>query len=337
MKALAMNWRMKKKWRRLRGIAFGFALLAVVPLTSNIAWANPSKTLQQKLQRKVAVTWQGQQLAVALGRLTNAGDIPLWLDRRVDRRQTVTMQFADLPLAQALEKIAERQSLGFVQLESIVYLGPQQTALELPTLISQARNQLTQMPAKQKRRWLRKDKTAWPSLSEPRTLAESWLHKAGLQLQGSKKISHDLWPEQSLPPLALVDRLVLLLAGFDLTCKIAPDGVGCEIVPINRPLKLLPQRRHPRGKPPKAQAGPSSRQLFTLRLENQPLGKVLDQLARQLQLQVVWETEKREARSQHISCDVQNADLDALLQSVLTPAGLQHQRQGKQITIQAKQ
>ncbi len=290
------------------------------------------------MQQKVSVTWQGQQLAVALERLTSTGSIPipLWLDRRVDRRQPVTLEFADLALVEALDRIAEQQSLGFVQLKSVAYLGPRQTALELSTLLHQAREQLNKIPAKQKRRWLRKQATTWPRLSEPRTLAETWLREADLQLLGSEKISHDLWPEQLLPPMALVDRLVLLLAGFDLTCKIAPDGSGCKIVPIARPLKLLPQRRvqaTPRKKLPR---GPSH-QLFTLRLENQPLGKVFDHFAKNLQLEVIWKTEEKQARSQRISCDIQNVDLDALLQSVLTPAGLQHQRDGKQITIQAKQ
>ena len=322
---------------RQKTFAKALVLFTVCFLTSPSAFAKSSVVLEQKMQHKVAVTWQDQQLAVALQRLTDAGEIPLWLDRRVDRRQTVTMQFADLPLTEALGKIAEHQSLGFVQLENLVYFAPQQTALELPTLIHQARNQLAKLPTKQKRRWLRKDATTWPRLSEPRTLAESWLREADLQLLGSKTIPHDLWPAQSLPPLALLDRLVLLLAGFDLTCKIAPDGASCEIVPISRPLKLIPQRRaqaNLRKKTPRA----PSHQLFTLRLENQPLGKVIDQFARQLQLEVAWKVEPTEKlRKQLISCDVKNAELDALLQNVLLPAGLQHQREGKRVTIQTKQ
>ena len=335
---------MEKKCFFMKKRTLPHSLLAVSLVLASSGSAAQHSTLQQKLLRKVSVTWQGQQLAVALERLTSTAGIPLWLDRRVDRRQTVTMQFADQPLAQALEKIANQQSLGFVQLENLVYIGPQQTALELSTLLSQARDQLSKVPTKQKRRWLRKDTTSWPRLSEPQALVKNCLEEAGFQLLGDEKIPYDLWPEQSLPPLALVDHLVLLLVGFDLTCEIAADGKSCEIVPIARPLKLISQRLGPQrqtphhrtsqAQPAKLPPGPA-RQLLTLRLENQPLGRVLDHFAKQLQLEVTWELEGKERlRAQRVSCDVENVRLDELLQNVLSPTGLRHQRDGKQVTIE---
>ncbi len=308
--------------------------------------AQRSPTFEQKLQGKVSVTWQDQQLAVALERLASAGEITLWLDRRVDRQQTVTMQCVDLPLVQAFERLAQQQSLGFTRLEKIVYLGPQQTALELTTLIDQARDTLAtpflatpslgKTPTTIRKRWLRPEATTWPRLSEPQALVESWLRNAKIQCVGSEQIPHDLWPEQTLPPLALVDRLVLVLVGFDLTCEIAANGKTCEVVPITRPLKLARQRPFPK-RPPRNSPHSESHQRFTLRLENQPLGQVLDHFAKQLQLEVVWSVKRKEqVCKQLVSCDVKNADLDELLQSVLKPAELLHQREGKRVTIQAR-
>jgi len=317
-------------------------VFAVMLVMSRNSPAQSSPTFEQKLQGKVSVTWQDQQLAVALERLSNAGEITLWLDRRVDRQQIVSMQCVDLPLVQAFERLAQQQSLGFTRLERIAYLGPQQTALELTTLIDQARNTLatpalaTPSPTTIRKRWLRPEATTWPRLSEPRALVESWLRNAKIQSVGSEQIPHDLWPEQKLPPLALVDRLVLVLAGFDLTCEIATDGKSCAIVPITRPLKLVRQRPLPKKQPRNSQHG-ESHQRFTLRLENQPLGRVLDHFAKQLQLEVVWSVERKEqVRKQLVSCDVKNANLDELLQSVLRPAELLHQREGKRVTIQAR-
>ena len=328
----------------LKKRTFFYTLLATILMLASPGSAAQNLNLQQKLQRKVSVTWQGQQLAVALERLAGAEQITLWLDRRVDRQQTVAIECVDLPLVQALERVALQQSLGFTQLENLVYIGPQQSTEELDTLLAQAREPLTKLPATVRKRWLKKQPATWPRLSEPRALAIKWLEEAGFQILGDEKIPHDLWSEQSLPPLALVDRVVLLLVGFDLTCEIADDGKSCKIVPISRPLDLLPQRRRPRRRgPPRrrplaqpANSPPApARQLLTLRLENQPLGRVLDHFAKQLQLEVTWELEDKErSRAQRVSCDVQKVGLDMLLQNVLSPAGLRHQRDGKQVTIE---
>ena len=317
-------------------------MLVAALWTSSASAALRSPTLAQKLERKVSVTWQGQQLGVALERLTSTAQIALWFDRRVDRQQVLAIQLVDVPLVQALERIAQQQSLGFTRLDNLVYFGPLQSAQELPALIQQAHGQLAKTPKKRRRRWLKKEATTWPRLSEPRSLAESWLRATGVQLLGSEQIPHDLWPEQTLPPLARVDRLVLLLAGFDRTCKIATDGKTCEIVPISRPVQRTHQEpalktKLPKKTRPRRSSRSTPHQRYTLRLENQPLGHILDQFARQLQLEIVWALDrKQQAREQLVSCDVQNVELDELLGKVLSPAGLKHQRQGKQITIETQ-
>jgi len=186
-----------------------------------------------------------------------------------------------------------------------------------------------------------------------------WLKTAHIELERSERIAHDLWPAQSLPSLPLVDRLVLLLAGFDLTCKISPSGKTCQVVPIQRPLKIADKRLAPPTPGRRVQQeidrpGPkqprqierrksrqrTSRQTFSLRLENQPLGQVLDQFAKQLQLEIVWpettSSQSRTARNQLVSCDLQNVEFDELLRSVLASADLKYQRKNQRVLIEAK-
>jgi hypothetical protein len=80
-----------------------------------------------------------------------------------------------------------------------------------------------------------------------------------------------------------------------------------------------------------------SEQRFSLKLENQPVGKVIDQLAGQLGLKVTW---NRKLLATHpgiqqklVSCEVSNGDLNNLLQSVLTPAGLSYRLHRNQLQI----
>ena len=310
---------------------------ALVSLVCGELLAQRSASFELRMRNRISVTWQDQELGSALERLTSAGRISLWLDRRVDRQQTISIQLANVALKDAIQRIAEQQSLGFTRLESLVYVGPQQSALELETLLGRASEQLAKTPTKMRRRWLQSEEVTWPRLSEPRSLAESWLRRAEVRLIGGDMIPHDLWPQQTYPSLALVDRLVLLLAGFDRTCNISPDGMSCEVVPIPRPLKLAESRTE-RKKPGASRSKTAtSLQRFTLRLKNQPLGRVLDQLAQQLQLDVRWEDAKpdnvKAVRARLASCDVKNVDLDELLESVLSSVDLQHQRDGKTVTI----
>jgi hypothetical protein len=80
-------------------------------------------------------------------------------------------------------------------------------------------------------------------------------------------------------------------------------------------------------------------QRYTLRIANKPVGAVLDQLAAQLQLAIVWDpalaAATPPARETLVSCEVREVDLDGLLQAVLTPAGLAFERTSTTVTIRA--
>jgi hypothetical protein len=206
------------------------------------------------------------------------------------------------------------------------------------------------------------------------------LDPMGVVIIGEEQIPHDLWPARSLPSLAALDRVLLILAGFDLTCELSPDGKQLRVTPIKRPVeitrrytarqkrmpafeqalsKLPPQSRRDRGDQLEVSArwedherlrgairGPSEprrpggkstaaqAQRFTLKIENQPVGRVLDQLARQLNLNVVWSTNPPAGQQALISCDVRQVDLDGLLEAILEPAGLTSRREGQTVTIQ---
>lgn len=340
------SWRISKHLNSHRSTIILIATAVATLMATHVSFAQrqlldqparpSSQNLIRSLPQRVTVTWQGQELAVALQRLASTGQLALWLDRRVDRRQIIDAQFVDLPLGQALAEIAKKQSLGVAQIGELVYIGPRQAALELPTLLQQARSKLNALPQAARQSWLQSQATGWPRLSEPRALASEWLSKSNIALIGGEQIAHDLWQKQKLPILPLVDRMVLLLVGFDFTCEVAPDGESCKVVQIARPLKLTRQRTVAPARPRRSKKS-TSRQRFSLRLENQPLGRVLDKFAEQLQLEVVWPQDSvgrsNLPRKRLVSCDVQNVELDELLSSILAAANLQHRLEGKKVII----
>jgi hypothetical protein len=276
--------------------------------------------------------------------------------------------------------------LAFTPFNGAIYVGPAQTAGELATLSALARLSLSKTPADVRTRWLRVKAWSFPQLSEPRALLAELAKSVGAQLREAERIPHDLWAERSLPAMSTLDRAVLLLAGFDLTCQVSADGRQLRVVPISRPVHVTQTHTVPtsraaavdavlvdapdakltragqkltlattveahervrsaiRGGTTATVKGASPRprsrravQRYTVEINNQPVGKVIDQLASQLKLEVIWPAAATDGssnpRDKRVSCKVNEALLDELLEAILTPADLTFKRFRTKVTI----
>ena len=343
-------------------------------------------SLDRQLDRPVTITWHGEQLGPALERLADSQQISLWIDRRVDVSARVELTVNQQPVRIALEHALASHDWAAAPFQGVLYVGPRQTAAELATLSAIARQSVTRAPIAARAGWLKAEAWSFPRLSEPRNLLTELARSGGARLHNAEQIPHDLWPARSLPSMAVVDRAVLLLAGFDLAPQLSADGKQLGVAPIRRPVQLtqtytvsraraeavkaalaeLPALKtqwkgaqltaagrveeHERIKraiagdsrqaiakgQPQRRVGPAM-QRFTLKIDNQPLGPVLDQLARQLKLTIAWApalaADSEAKRAVLVSCDVHDADLDELLSAVLTPAGLGFSRNEKAVSI----
>jgi hypothetical protein len=338
----------------------------------------------------VSITWQGQQLGPALERLAEVHDLPLWIDRRVDPGTPIDLSVDQLPLAEALDRVVaadDRDDWGWSTLEEVVYFGPRESARELATRATLAREHIAKAPAEARRKWLAASPWAFPRLSVPRELLDEALAPLDARLLNENALPHDLWAARSLPAVAPIDRIVLLLAGFDLDADPSPDGREWTLGPAEHPVRMTRDyaanersetalaaltaadptievrrrgrrlavagrwedhetlRRAMRGEaaddaPARDQPPPAGEQRFTLTIENQPVGRVIDQLAAQLGLAISWDPQLAAAAPPPgealISCDVREVDLDGLLQAILAPAGFDFERDGQTVTIRAK-
>ncbi|HEX6961118.1 MAG TPA: hypothetical protein VF175_04575 [Lacipirellula sp.] len=337
--------------------------------------------LSQRLEQPVTLTWRGQQLGAALERLAETQRIHIWIDRRVDPSKSVELSVTNQPLRQTLASALAPSGWAASAYHGVLYIGPEQTARELLTLSALARRALRGAPANIRSKWLQADASSFPRLSEPRALLREVVGSTGAQLRKDQLIPHDLWAARTLPPMAAVDRAVLLLAGFDLTCELSSNGRQCTVVPIKRPVQIsntytvnaaraavvdavieeLPEanvtrremkltllatvEEHDRvreaiqGKSatsstPRPAPRPVKRdaQRFTLKITNQRVGPVIDQLARQLKLKIEWAA-PAESRNALISCEVREATLDELLTAILSTAELTFERDEHSVKI----
>ncbi|WP_146451834.1 STN domain-containing protein [Bythopirellula polymerisocia] len=358
----------------LRGWRVGFLVVLISLDHSRIEGAEhlapPTGQWYFRLNAPVSAVWKGQSLGVVLERLAASQGIPFWVDRRVDIQRTVDLQFNDVPLTEVLDRLTKLNSLGWSPLGNICYVGPRDAAREIATLLELAKQSVEGLSTAKRVLWMRTSPISWPRLSQPRSLLTEWLNDQGITLHLSELIEHDLWAAKKLPPLPLVERVVLLLAGFDLTCQISPTGDKCTVVQIPRPVNItLTYEAGQKSRAAIAQlsrespqfhierqgegltatgrwedhvrfsellAGKSSRgqnrqagrarQVFSLKLENEPFGKVITAIARQVQLEVVWEEglldSPADPRQRLISCEVVDADLSTLLQELITQVGV---------------
>jgi hypothetical protein len=350
--------------------------------------AAPSAAKRYELP--VSVTWQDQELAAGLDRLADLQQTAIWLDRRVDPSSTVDLSASNQPLIDVLRNLGKPHDWSATPLAGVVYFGPQQTADELATLAAIARQQVAKAPPTTRNRWLTSEAWSFPRLSQPSELLLALAKSAGASVENADLVPLDLWPARSLPPTPLVDRMVLTLASFDLTCELSKDGRQVAVVPIKRPVQITREFAVPAGRaaaveeqlrsmpeakvdrrgqrlivsarveeldqlaatvsgrapfqaanPPSA-AAKSARledQRFTLRIENKPVGAVIDQLAKQLKLEVTWDAAlqagAKPRRNALISCEVREANVDDLLKATLAPANLAFHRDGQRIAIHA--
>ncbi len=381
--------RMTNRWIAAAATMLVAVGIVAPPCNAQTKAAAPSAGIK-RYELPVTVTWQSQELASGLNRLADLQQTTIWLDRRIDPSTTVDLSASNEPLIDVLRKLGEPHAWSATPLDGVVYFGPKQTADELATLAAIARQQVAQAPATMQNRWLKSEAWSFPRLSQPRELLVALAKSVGASIEHVDLVPLDLWPAHSLPPTPLVDRMVLVLASFDLTCELSKDGRQLAVVPIKRPvqitrefavpaaraaaieeqLQLMPEAKVDRrgqrlivsarveeletlavvmrGQTTSSAArqqssstkpAPLEDQRFTLRIENKPVGAVIDQLAKQLKLDVTWDAAlqagAKPRRNALISCNVREVNIDALLKAILAPANLAFHRDGQRIAIHA--
>jgi hypothetical protein len=287
----------------------------------------------------LSVDWEGVSLGEAVAKLQESSKAAIFLDRRVDPTQRVELSVDNATPREILEKLAVDRSLGVGQLDSLLYLGPARAAAELNSLESLRQADISRLSPQDRQSLSKRVVVIWPRLTEPDDLIARFALDHGWQVIGRERIPYDLWPAGQLPKMTMADALATLLIGFDLTYRPLPGNQTIEISPIGDGVasgKAVPA--------PAARAVRSSQatkqktvQRYTLRVQEQPVGKVLEQLGRQLHLEVKVDEAsiKAAGRSmdERVSFEVNDADLEGLLDAVLRPAGLTFERDGEQLKI----
>jgi len=229
-------------------IAAWFMLLVTTGLAQDAIPWKTGMALRKQLDASVGVTWPERPLREGLASLSRSTGVCVFLDRRVDPDQNIELTVRDESLQRVLEQLAEKTHARVVTVGPVLYRGPPQAAGQLGALAALRHKQAAALPNATKARLLKSQAWKWDELAEPRALLDGLTRQAGVTTLNPDLLPHDLWPAADLPPLAWVDRLTLLLAGFGLTYEFADEGTAIRLVPM--PEEVLVEKTYtPRGEP----------------------------------------------------------------------------------------
>jgi hypothetical protein len=331
--------------------------------------------LARQRQQPVNLSWSGVPLRDALASLSKAQRIAILLDRRIDPGQPIEFTANRVPFDTVLERVADKIGAGVSWLGPIAYLSPPGAASRLRTLAALRAADARALPKDKRAMFQREARLSWETLAEPRGLAAALAAEAKVEIESLELIDHDLWPAADLPPLSWTDRLTLIANEFDLTFEIV-DTSHVRLVAIAGPVVLErahPGGKQPetlaakwralapdaqievaqgkvvvrgrveehelltQSKKPKPAPTTPGVELYTLRVQAQPLSAVLDTLReRAAQELLVDEAALRQANLNldvRVSFSVERATFDELLAAALKPAQLTFHREGNAYKI----
>jgi hypothetical protein len=291
-------------------------------------------------RQTATIHWQSVPLGDAIGRLKPLFDETVFVDRRVDPSLRVSLDIDASSAEQVVVALAEENELGVGRLGKLIYLGPNASAEQLKSLATLRAKEVAKLPAELRTPLAGKQRLSWPRLSEPRQLVTSAVQRSGWRVGEAERIPHDLWAAGELPELSLAEQLTLLLIGFDLTFELRPNERSIEIVPLAVPVGVQGRsgvRSRSGAKPNAARTARGTRQVYTLRVQEQPVGAVLRELSKRLHWAIQIDEDAIRAAGisldKRVSFSVDQVDRDKLLDALLTPAGLDYRIEGEQIRV----
>lgn len=230
-------------------LALGVACISAARVTAAGKTPLSGPAFDHQLAARVTAKWANVSFRQVVESLAAAQTIAIVIDRRIDADAPFELSVSGDSLELSLARIAERKETGYAILRPVVYFGPKPSAERLPTLAALKREEIARLPASARRTMQQSRPGGWPMLAEPKKLVEQLAAEAHVKLENAAAIPHDLWPEVLLPSMIWSDRLTLILAQFDLTFAVNPNGQTITLTAI--PAEVTLTRKYAGGDSPR--------------------------------------------------------------------------------------
>jgi hypothetical protein len=207
-------------------VGFACPLLVAAPAPRS------GSSFERQLTAPLTAKWNHVSFRRAIKSLGDTQNIAIVIDRRMDADKPFALAVTGDSLELTLARIAESEQIGCSIFPPVVFFGPKSACERLQTVAALRREEIGRLPAGPRRLMSQSRPGGWPILGEPAKLVENLAAEARVTIKNPEIIPHDLWDEARLPPMPWSDRLTLILAQFDLTFEVGPDGRSIELKPI---------------------------------------------------------------------------------------------------------
>lgn len=237
-------------WSRRFVAAVCLCVYFLVPVAADEPIWLAGEAFEQALDLPLTANWSNLPFGDAMRSLANSRKVAILIDRRIDADAPFSVRIQDEPLRTAIQKIAASKGVAVSFASPVVYFGPVKTAGRLRTVNELVRQQAQRQLAPLRSALVKTQRLKWAEAAEPRQLVAKLAQEVRLPIRGLDQVPHDLWREVDLPRLPWFERMLLVLAQFDLSIAIAHDGKSLEIVPL--PDRPRIERRYASGATPSA-------------------------------------------------------------------------------------
>lgn len=308
-------------------IAFMFLSAWLLFLLCPTSVAQPPRQPAKAGRILVTLDWAEVPLRERLTEFGKKYGVAVFLDRRIDPDQKIELSVRDQPAEGVLALAAEKLKLGSCTLGKVHYIGPKGMTSVLPALVAQRKRELAKSPARAA--WNKVKELQWAEAASPRDIAAALAQEAGLTLENPEQIPHDIWPAYELPAMPLAERFTLVLAGFGLTFQLSEDGSQIRVTPIPQDTSLAAGGENETvetlgpGVKKTTTKGPPKK-LFSMTVQKQPAGAIVNTVAKQLDKQFKYDPSLRDKLREEVNFTVKDVSLDELLTKTLKPLGLSY-------------
>ena len=206
----------------------------------------------QKLDRRklqpLSLWWKDAGLRDRLKAFSETQNIAIMLDRRVDPNTIVNLGIENRTVEQIFLRISAPANIGVCRIEDCYYFGPVDTTIALPIAMDTLFRQAKKVARRSKVKWTVKRPVRTGPIVATKSLIEAVATKHGFTVNGLEELPHDLWYSVSLPPTSVLGQIQLMLAGFDKTFEIDPDGKSITIIDfpkIESARRIFPVAKRP--------------------------------------------------------------------------------------------
>ncbi len=187
---------------------------------------------------------EGQTLRQVCGSMSQACDLVIYLDRRIDPDQRLAAEIAGPTVADALTQICLPLSCSWCPVDELVIIGPAAEIGIAGTNMLIEWHNLSASSSAVRRGLTEQHAVSWPKLATPdevlKEIANTWkLDVSNVQLP------HDHFPETDLGEVRVTTAIGALLSGFELGFHIIPESGVVEILPTEKYANKRLERKYP--------------------------------------------------------------------------------------------